>query len=155
MAPADLAAATDESKTTSFTEASEADSRPVDASKMESQGEEDEEEEEEKKKKEFVSTKDDQNVGKEAADEAGDEDVEYPHGAKLAVILAAICLAVFLVALDQTIIVTAIPKITDQFNSVRLGKAKTPISSEPVCGVSLLGHVPSAEIQISSGKSNY
>lgn len=47
------------------------------------------------------------------------EEAAYPHGLKLAVILAALCLAVFLVALDQTIIATAIPKITDQFNSIQ------------------------------------
>lgn len=40
-----------------------------------------------------------------------EEDIEYPHGLKLAVILGALCLAVFLVALDQTIISTAIPKM--------------------------------------------
>jgi hypothetical protein len=48
-----------------------------------------------------------------------EEDMEYPHGLKLAVILAALCLSVFLVALDQTIIATAIPKITDHFNSIK------------------------------------
>ena len=48
-----------------------------------------------------------------------EEDMEYPHGLKLAVILMALCLAVFLVALDQTIISTAIPKITDHFNSIK------------------------------------
>jgi len=47
-----------------------------------------------------------------------EEDIEYPHGLKLAIILAALCFAVFLVALDNTIISTAIPKITDQFNSI-------------------------------------
>ena len=47
-----------------------------------------------------------------------EEDMQYPHGLKLVVILAALCLAVFLVALDQTIIATAIPKITDHFNSI-------------------------------------
>lgn len=36
-----------------------------------------------------------------------DEDADYPHGAKLVIILAALCLAVFLVALDNTIISTA------------------------------------------------
>ena len=40
-----------------------------------------------------------------------EDDIEYPHGLKLAVILGALCLAVFLVALDQTIISTAIPKM--------------------------------------------
>ncbi|KAE9370450.1 MFS toxin efflux pump [Stipitochalara longipes BDJ] len=48
-----------------------------------------------------------------------EEDMQYPHGLKLAVILAALCLSVFLVALDQTIIATAIPKITDHFNSIK------------------------------------
>jgi hypothetical protein len=47
------------------------------------------------------------------------EEASYPHGLKLYVILAALCLSVFLVALDQTIIATAIPKITDQFNSIQ------------------------------------
>lgn len=48
-----------------------------------------------------------------------EEDIEYPHGPKLWLILGALCLAVFLVALDQTIISTAIPKITDHFRSVK------------------------------------
>jgi hypothetical protein len=48
-----------------------------------------------------------------------EEDMQYPHGLKLVVILAALCLSVFLVALDQTIIATAIPKITDHFNSIK------------------------------------
>lgn len=47
------------------------------------------------------------------------ERIDYPHGIKLAVILFALCCAVFLVALDQTIIATAIPKITDEFKSIR------------------------------------
>lgn len=48
-----------------------------------------------------------------------DDDVfEYPHGLKLALVTLSLCLAVLLVALDNTIIATAIPKITDQFNSL-------------------------------------
>jgi len=43
---------------------------------------------------------------------------DYPQGWKLLAIVAALCLAVFLVALDQTIIATAIPRITDQFHSL-------------------------------------
>lgn len=51
--------------------------------------------------------------------DSDDEDViEYPHGVKLFIISASLCLAVFLVALDNTIIATAIPKITDQFKSL-------------------------------------
>jgi hypothetical protein len=48
-----------------------------------------------------------------------DEEPEYPHGLKLALLLFSLCLACFLVALDQTIIATAIPKITDHFKSVQ------------------------------------
>jgi hypothetical protein len=40
-----------------------------------------------------------------------EDDIVYPTGAKLALILFALCLSVFLVALDQTIIATAIPKM--------------------------------------------
>jgi hypothetical protein len=42
----------------------------------------------------------------------------YVSGLKLVTLILALCLAVFLVALDQTIIATAIPKITDHFNSI-------------------------------------
>lgn len=37
---------------------------------------------------------------------------------KLGFIILALCLAVFLVALDQTIIATAVPKITDEFKAM-------------------------------------
>lgn len=47
------------------------------------------------------------------------EGVEYPTGVKLALISLALCLSVFLMALDNTIIATAIPKITDQFHSLQ------------------------------------
>jgi hypothetical protein len=43
----------------------------------------------------------------------------YPKGVELVVIIIALCLAELLVALDQTIIATAIPRITDRFNSVQ------------------------------------
>ncbi|KAJ7307782.1 DHA14-like major facilitator [Mycena albidolilacea] len=41
-----------------------------------------------------------------------------PHGASLALLILALGLSVFLVALDNTIIATAIPKITDEFASL-------------------------------------
>ncbi|KIW82936.1 hypothetical protein Z517_02179 [Fonsecaea pedrosoi CBS 271.37] len=47
-----------------------------------------------------------------------DDEVVYPGGVKLALICLALCLSVFLVALDNTIIATAIPKITDHFKSL-------------------------------------
>lgn len=42
----------------------------------------------------------------------------YPGMAKLIPILVAVMLSIFLVALDMTIVATAIPKITDQFQSL-------------------------------------
>ena len=47
-----------------------------------------------------------------------EDDAEYPGTWAATVIVMALFLSIFLVALDQTIIGTAIPKITDQFNSV-------------------------------------
>ncbi|KAL6248534.1 hypothetical protein RBB50_004789 [Rhinocladiella similis] len=41
----------------------------------------------------------------------------YPQGLKLVSVLLSIYLSVFLVALDRTIIATALPRITDEFNS--------------------------------------
>lgn len=66
----------------------------------------------EAKKAEIVTTE------ATAVDDA-EEDAQYPHGVKLWALLGALMLAVFLVALDQTIISTAIPKITDHFNSIK------------------------------------
>ncbi|KAM0201552.1 hypothetical protein ACHAQI_011195 [Fusarium lateritium] len=43
---------------------------------------------------------------------------EYPTGVKLALITLALCLAVFVMALDNSIIATAIPRITDAFESL-------------------------------------
>lgn len=43
---------------------------------------------------------------------------DYPTGLKLALLLISIYLAVFLVALDRTIIATALPVITDHFHSI-------------------------------------
>ncbi|KAJ7476946.1 major facilitator superfamily domain-containing protein [Mycena galericulata] len=54
----------------------------------------------------------------EKAARVDEDDVEYPAGPKLFLITLALCLSVFLVALDNTIIATAIPKITDQFHSL-------------------------------------
>ncbi|KAJ7197976.1 major facilitator superfamily domain-containing protein [Mycena pura] len=46
------------------------------------------------------------------------EEGDYPKGLKLVLISLALCLSVFLFALDNTIIATAIPHITDQFHSL-------------------------------------
>jgi len=44
--------------------------------------------------------------------------VEYPTGTKLVFIVVALVLSIFLVALDMTIVATAIPKITDEFHGL-------------------------------------
>jgi len=43
---------------------------------------------------------------------------DYPTAYKLAMIVVALVLSIFLVALDMTIVATAIPKITDEFHSL-------------------------------------
>jgi MFS transporter, DHA2 family, glioxin efflux transporter len=48
----------------------------------------------------------------ENVDESGVE-VEYASGFRLAAVVVALALSVFLVSLDMTIVATAIPKITD------------------------------------------
>ena len=47
-----------------------------------------------------------------------EDETVYPSGKKVALILVALYLAQFLVALDRTIIATAVPKITDRFHSL-------------------------------------
>lgn len=57
----------------------------------------------------------------ESGDEATAETTtadEYPHGAKLISIVVALVLSMFLIALDMTIVATAIPKITDEFHGL-------------------------------------
>ncbi|KAK0707528.1 major facilitator superfamily domain-containing protein [Lasiosphaeris hirsuta] len=49
----------------------------------------------------------------------GQDRESYPHGAKLVLIISSLCLAVFLVALDQTIIAPALGAITGEFSSVK------------------------------------
>ncbi|TKA73428.1 hypothetical protein B0A49_06837 [Cryomyces minteri] len=58
--------------------------------------------------------------GIEAADkpEGEEEEETYPTGLKLLLITIALCLSVFCMALDNTIIATAIPRITDQFKAL-------------------------------------
>jgi hypothetical protein len=65
-----------------------------------------------------VEVQNEQNHADGVLPSAEDEAMEYPRGLKLGLIILALCLSVFLVALDNTIIATAIPKITDHFNSL-------------------------------------
>lgn len=58
--------------------------------------------------------------GKAAPGQTGqDDETEYPSGLKVVLIIVSLCLSVFLVALDQTIIAPALGAITDQFHSVK------------------------------------
>ncbi|KAK8915416.1 hypothetical protein H634G_07573 [Metarhizium anisopliae BRIP 53293] len=50
--------------------------------------------------------------------EAEEDESEYPARWRLGLITIALCLSVFCMALDNTIIATAIPRITDQFHAI-------------------------------------
>ena len=54
----------------------------------------------------------------EEEEEVEEDETEYPKAAQLALISIALCLSVFCMALDNTIITTAIPRITDQFKAI-------------------------------------
>ena len=45
-------------------------------------------------------------------------EVDYPKGSQLAIIVVLLAFCVLLVALDNTIIATVIPRITDHFNAL-------------------------------------
>ena len=51
-------------------------------------------------------------------DLSGIDTADYPHAFKLFFIIVALVLSIFLVALDMTIVATAIPRITDEFHSL-------------------------------------
>lgn len=53
------------------------------------------------------------------AGDATSDEPEYPSAAKLTLIIVSLCLAIFLVALDQTIIAPALGAITAKFQSVK------------------------------------
>jgi len=50
--------------------------------------------------------------------QSGEDETVYPSGVKLLLITVALALSIFCVALDNTIIATAIPKITDDFQAI-------------------------------------
>jgi hypothetical protein len=47
------------------------------------------------------------------------DDVEFPTGPKLWLVMISLCLSIFLVALDQTIIAPALGAITNEYNSTK------------------------------------
>lgn len=66
---------------------------------------------------------------RDGADEV-DETVNYLKGTKLALLIAALCLAIFLVALDQTIIAPALGAITAEYRSVKDIVRSPPLPSQ-------------------------
>jgi len=52
------------------------------------------------------------------SDDEEEDDTEYPKSTQLVLITIALCLSVFCLALDNTILAVAIPKISDQFNAI-------------------------------------
>lgn len=61
----------------------------------------------------------DGDVTSPTAPPAGDGSPVYPTGLKLVLIITSLCMAVFLVALDQTIIAPALGAITAEYKSVK------------------------------------
>ncbi|GAB7357623.1 hypothetical protein MBLNU459_g0122t2 [Dothideomycetes sp. NU459] len=59
-----------------------------------------------------------QNADAQKDEDEEDDESRYPKSLKLALITVSLCLSVFCLALDNTIIATAIPKITDQFKAI-------------------------------------
>ncbi|TDZ34007.1 Efflux pump aflT [Colletotrichum spinosum] len=62
---------------------------------------------------------DDVNQKAPSTQQSADDEADYPHGLKLVAIIISLCLAVFLVALDQTIIAPALGAITSEYGTVR------------------------------------
>ena len=58
------------------------------------------------------------NAGVEDASNADEDEIVYPQKLQLALLTFGLCMATFTVALDNTIIATAIPKITTVFDSL-------------------------------------
>ena len=57
-------------------------------------------------------------VPSEPREETSEALIKYPSGTKLVLITIGLVLGIFLAALDQSIIGTMIPSITDQFGSI-------------------------------------
>ncbi|KAK1640833.1 major facilitator superfamily transporter [Colletotrichum phormii] len=73
-------------------------------------------EEEAVEKKEEAGAATDEEAGSSQPTEP--KEPEYPTGIRLTFIVVALVLSIFLVALDMTIVATAIPKITDEFRGL-------------------------------------
>ncbi|KAJ5541873.1 hypothetical protein N7461_007876 [Penicillium sp. DV-2018c] len=68
---------------------------------------------------EHFPDRDDIPLEEPGSEESDDEKPDYPPISRLAPILIGLCFQSFCIALDNTILSTAIPKITEEFNSLR------------------------------------
>ncbi|KAI1195074.1 major facilitator superfamily domain-containing protein [Nemania serpens] len=57
-------------------------------------------------------------TGTGSVDADDDDDDQYPKGLRLALVLSSVYISIFLVSLDRLIVTTAIPAITNEFNSL-------------------------------------
>jgi hypothetical protein len=84
-------------------------------------------------------------------------DIVYPNAAKTAVIMLCLYLSMFLVALDRTIIATAIPRITDDFHSIDVSNPRIlrlpPIQRTDNCRT-LAGMVPHIFLRLVASSSS-
>ncbi|KAJ5144254.1 uncharacterized protein N7515_003041 [Penicillium bovifimosum] len=67
---------------------------------------------------EVFTDRDDMSLKESGSEESDDEKQDYPPISTLAPILIGLCFQSFCIALDNTILSTAIPKITEEFNSL-------------------------------------
>ena len=65
-----------------------------------------------------VETTDESRAADLKRSETRESQIEYPEGPKLYVIILCLYMSMFLIALDRTILATAVPRITDTFNSI-------------------------------------
>ena len=72
----------------------------------------------------------------EATEQPGDQSGGTTSGVKLAIIIVGLCFSVFCVALDNTIIATAIPRITDDFHALQdVGWYGSGEENERICHI--------------------
>ena len=72
----------------------------------------------------------------EATEQPGDQSGGTTSGVKLAIIIVGLCFSVFCVALDNTIIATAIPRITDEFHALQdVGWYGSGEENERICHI--------------------
>ncbi|GJN72687.1 hypothetical protein PCL_00889 [Purpureocillium lilacinum] len=56
-------------------------------------------------------------ISKEKASPPAEDETQYPGVLAANLLMVAICVAIFLVSLDRTVVATAVPRITDEFHS--------------------------------------